>query len=147
MGLYYEDFKVGDEYVGQGRTVTEADIVNFAGLSGDYNLIHTNEEYAEENSSFGTRVAHGLLGLSITSGLITRLGIFEGTVIAFLGLDWKFVGPIFINDTIHFRMIIEHMRETSKPDRGIILRKVELINQKNKIVQEGTMTIMVKRKS
>lgn len=147
MGLYYEDFKVGDVYTSPGRTITEADVVNFAGLSGDFNLIHTDEEYAKNNSPFETRIAHGLLGLSITSGLMTRLGIFEGTVIAFLGLDWNFRAPIYLNDTVHFRMTIEKMRKTSKEDRGIIVRKVELLNQRDEVVQEGTMTIMIKRKA
>src|SRR5699024_9699013 len=92
MGLHYEDFNVGDVYTGPGRTITETDVVNFAGLSGDFNLIHTDEEYAKSNSPYETRIAHGLLGLSIASGLMTRIGIFEGTVIAFLGLEWNFTG-------------------------------------------------------
>lgn len=146
MGLYYEDFNIGDTYFSPGRTITETDVVNFAGLSGDFNLIHTDEEYAKKNSPFGTRISHGLLGLSITSGLMTRIGIFEGTVIAFLGLEWNFKKPILLNDTIYFKMIIEKMRETSKKDRGIIVRKVELFNQKDEIVHEGTMTIMIKRR-
>lgn len=145
MGKYYEDFSIGDVYESPGRTITETDVMNYAGLSGDFNLIHTDAEYAK-TTVYGKRVAHGLLGLSITSGLMTRLGIFEGTIIAFLGLEWNFTGPIFFGDTIHFRMTIEHMRETSKPDRGIIKRKVEVINQDNKVVQEGIMTVMIKRR-
>lgn len=145
MSKYFEDFSVDEVYEGPGRTITESDVVNFAGLTGDYNLIHTDEEYAKD-TLYGTRVAHGLLGLSITNGLMTRLGVFEGTVIAFLGLEWQFTGPIFLGDTIHFRMTIEHKRETSKPDRGILKRKVEVMNQNEEVVQEGILTTMIKRR-
>ncbi|MEC2053907.1 MaoC family dehydratase N-terminal domain-containing protein [Peribacillus psychrosaccharolyticus] len=146
MAHYYEDFSIGDEFTSPGRTVTESDVSVFAGLSGDYNPLHTDEEFAKE-TIFGTRIAHGLLGLSMVSGLVMRLGVFDGTVIAFLGLDWKFIGPLFIGDTIHFEMKIIEKRETSKADRGIIVREVLLFNQKNEVVQKGTMTIMMKRKS
>ena len=91
-GLYFEEFNVGDTVTSAGRTITEADIVNFAALSGDWNAIHVDAEFAK-NSMFGERIAHGLLGLSIASGLAVRLGFIEDTVIAFMGLDWKFRGP------------------------------------------------------
>jgi acyl dehydratase len=145
MGKYFEDFEVGEEYISPARTVTESDVVLFAGLTGDYNPLHTDEEFAK-GTVFKKRIAHGLLGLSIVSGLVMRLGVFDGTIIAFLGLDWKFTGPIFIGDTIHFRMKIAEKRETSKPDRGILIREVSLINQRDEVVQKGTMTIMMKRK-
>jgi len=146
MAYYYEDFSIGDEFKSPGRTVTESDVNLFAGLSGDYNPLHTDEEFAK-GTIFGTRIAHGLLGLSMVSGLVMRLGVFDGTVIAFLGLEWKFTGPLFIGDTIHFDMKIVEKRETSKADRGIIVREVFLLNQKNEVIQQGTMTIMMKRKS
>lgn len=145
MAYYYEDFSIGDAFTSPGRTVTESDVTVFAGLSGDYNPLHTDEEFAKE-TIFGTRIAHGLLGLSMVSGLVMRLGVFDGTVIAFLGLEWTFTGPLFIGDTIHFEMKIIEKRETSKADRGIIVREVLLLNQKNEVVQKGTMTIMMKRK-
>ena len=144
MGKYFEEFQVGEVYKSPARTITESDVMQFAGLSGDFNPLHTDEEFAKE-TVFRKRIAHGLLGLSITSGLMGRLGIFDGTVIAFLGLEWKFTGPIFFGDTIHFKMTIQDKRETSKPDRGIIYRDVEVINQRSEVVQKGIMTIMVKR--
>lgn len=146
MAKYFDDFEIGEEFISPGRTITETDVVMFAALTGDYNPLHTDAEYAK-NTIFGERIAHGLLGLSIVSGLVTRIGVFDGTVLAFLGLEWKFTGPILIGDTVHFRMTIIDKKETSKPDRGVIKRKVELINQHGKVVQEGTMDLMMKRKT
>lgn len=81
-GLYLEEFEVGKVYISQGRTITEADVVNFAGLSGDFNVLHTNDEFAK-TGPFKERVAHGMLGASIMTGLSNMLGIFDGTTIAF----------------------------------------------------------------
>ena len=95
MGLYFEEFAIGDGCESVGRTVTEADIVNFAALSGDWNRIHTDAHYSQEQM-FGERVAHGLLVLSIASGLAVRMGFMEGTVQAFMQLDWQFRRPVLI---------------------------------------------------
>lgn len=146
MAMFFDDFKVGDKFTSPGRTVTETDIVMFAGLSGDYNPLHTDNEFCKD-TIFGEKIAHGLLGLSILTGLSTRLGIFDGSAIAFLGInDWKFKKPILVDDTIHFEMEVIEKRETSKSDRGIIFRKFELKNQKDEVVQEGVLPIMVVRK-
>ncbi|HFE66402.1 MAG TPA: dehydratase, partial [Chloroflexi bacterium] len=99
-GLYFEDFAVGQEMETAGRTITEADIVTFAGLSGDFNLIHTNAEYAAD-FIFGKRVAHGLLVQSIATGLMVQSGVIDGTVLAFRELTAKFSLPVFIGETIH----------------------------------------------
>lgn len=144
-GMYYDEFKVGDEFISPARTITEADIVMFAGLSGDYNPLHTDEEFGKK-TQFGKRIAHGLLGLSISSGLTQRTGVTDGTVVAFLGLEWKFLAPIFIGDTIHVKQIIASMRETKKPDRGIIAFDTKVINQTGAVVQEGVRTVMIARK-
>ncbi len=143
--LYFEDFTVGDEFVTLSRTVTETDIVAFAGLSGDYNQLHTDAEFAKD-TLFGERIAHGLLGLAITGGLKQRLGIFDGTVMAFLGLTWDFVGPIRIGDTVHAKMVVAETRATSKSDRGILVQEVELINQNGSTVQKGRHTVMMRRR-
>ena len=145
MGKYFEEFEIGEEFISPGRTITETDIVMFSGLSGDYNPLHTDVEFAK-STLFGERVAHGLLGLSIMSGLVTRIGAFDGTVLAFLNVDWSFKKPIFIGDTVYFSMKIKEKRETSKPDRGIIVRDIELLNQRKEVVQLGTTTLMIKRK-
>jgi acyl dehydratase len=143
---YFEDIQVGQEYVSPGRTVTEADIVAFAGLSGDYNVLHTDAEFMR-TSIFGERIAHGLLGLAIQSGLGTRAMPRPFATIAFLGLRWRFKGPIKIGDTIKVRIKVTDKRETSKPDRGIVVLQRSVANQRGEIVQEGDTDIMVERRT
>ena len=97
-GLTFEQFNIGDAYVCQGRTVTEADVVNFAGISGDYNPLHTNEEYGK-TTPFGGRIAHGVLALAIATGQINQTGLFEGTTLALLQQTIKYVGAVKFGDT------------------------------------------------
>lgn len=146
MGKYFEEFEEGEEILSPGRTVTEADVVNFAGISGDFNPLHTDEEYAKK-TMFGTRIAHGLLGLAITSGLRAKTGVLDGTGMAFLDLKLTFKGAIFIGDTLTLRMKVKKKRETKKPDRGIIIMDVDLLNQKGEVVQQSEHTLMVARKN
>jgi acyl dehydratase len=143
--LYFEDFEIDREYVTRSRTITEADVVAFAGLSGDFNPLHTDEEFAKK-TMFGTRIAHGLLGLSIASGLINQMGIAEGTVMAFLGMTWNFKGALKCGDTITVRQRVAERRETSKQDRGILRMAISVINQRGEVVQEGEHTLMIKRR-
>jgi acyl dehydratase len=143
---YFEEIQVGSEYVSPGRTVTEADIVAFAGLSGDYNVLHTDAEFMR-TSIFGERIAHGLLGLAIQSGLGTRAMARPFATIAFLGLRWRFKGPIKIGDTIKVRIKVSDKRETSKPDRGIVVLQRSVTNQRGEVVQEGETEIMVERQA
>ncbi len=141
---YFEDIQVGEEYLSPGRTVTEADIVIFAGLSGDYNVLHTDAEFMK-SSIFGERIAHGLLGLAIQSGLLTR-GMRPYATLALLGLRWKFKGPIKIGDTIKVRAKVISKKETGKPDRGIVTLDRQVVNQKGEVVQEGETDVMVARR-
>ncbi|MFT6625144.1 MAG: acyl dehydratase [Cycloclasticus sp.] len=146
--IYFDQLNVGDSCQSPGRTVTETDIVNFAGLSGDFVQLHTDAEYCK-GTYFGQRMAHGLLGMSIASGLGTRTDLIAGisqTVIALLGMDWKFKAPIFIDDTIHVVLEVSEKRETSKPDRGVIVLLRTVFNQHGEIVQQGTTPLMLKRK-
>jgi acyl dehydratase len=143
---YFEEIQVGSEYVSPGRTVTEADIVAFAGLSGDYNVLHTDAEFMR-SSIFGERIAHGLLGLAIQSGLGSRAISRPFATIAFLGLRWRFKGPIKIGDTIKVRVKVSDKRETSKPDRGIVVLQRSVTNQRGEVVQEGETDIMVERRT
>ena len=142
---YFEDFAIGDEFITPGRTVTEADVMLFAGLTGDYNRIHTDAEYMKD-SAFGERIAHGLLGLALVNGLKYRTDFDSDGVIAFLGLTWKFTGPIRFSDTIHALIRIAAKRKTSKPDRGIMVQSVQVLNQRGEVVQEGEFTSMLKRR-
>jgi len=143
--LYFEDFEIGTEYVTRSRTITEADVVAFAGLSGDFNPLHVDEEFGKK-TIFGTRIAHGLLGLSVASGLINQMGIGEGTVIAFLGLTWNFKAVIRFGDTITVHQRVAEKRETSKNDRGILRMSITVLNQNVEVVQDGEHVLMVKRK-
>jgi acyl dehydratase len=144
--LYFEDFEQDREYVTRSRTITEADVVAFAGLSGDFNPLHVDEEFAKK-TIFGTRIAHGLLGLSVESGLINQLGIGEGTVMAFLGLNWNFKGVIRVGDTITVQERVGEKRETSKNDRGILRMAITVVNQHGDVVQEGEHVLMVKKRN
>lgn len=142
-GLYFEEFEVGYAVQTPGRTITESDVVTFAGLTGDYNQLHTNDVYAQE-SIFGERIAHGLLGLSIALGLVTRLGVMEGTVEAFRSLEWKFSQPIYIGDTIHATAEVVNARAIRRAGAGIVDLDVSVINQDGDTVQSGQWRALVK---
>lgn len=142
-GLHFEDFETGQTLVTAGRTITEADIVNFAGLSGDFNQIHTDAEYAARDT-FGRRVAHGLLVQSIATGLAVQSGIMEGTVLAFRELDCKFSLPVFIGDTIHVKVEISEKKALPRLGGGNINMKISVINQDGKVVQRGNWVMLVK---
>ena len=144
-GLYFEDFNVGDTVTSAARTITEADIVSFAALSGDWNAIHVDAEFAK-SGMFGERIAHGLLGLSIASGLAARLGFIEDTVIAFMGLDWKFRAPIKIGDTIHMQAQIAEKKPMPRLGGGLVTLNVEVLNQRGETTQKGTWTMLMKLK-
>ena len=143
QGLYFEDYNIGDSATTAGRTVTESDIVSFAALSGDWNAIHVDAEYAK-GGMFGERIAHGMLGLSIATGLAIRLGFLEETVIAFMGLEWKFRGPIKIGDTIKVRAEVAETKLASRLGGGLVTFNVEVVNQRNETCQKGTWTMLVK---
>jgi acyl dehydratase len=146
VGLYWEEWEIDQEFVSPARTVTEADVVHFAGISGDYNPLHVNEEFCK-NTIFGTRIAHGPLIYSIAAGLLFQLHLYDDTLIAFLGFDsLKFTKPVKIGDTINARIKVIEKRETSKPDRGIMKRTLEVVNQHGDVVQEGVQAFLLKRK-
>jgi acyl dehydratase len=145
-GLYWEEWEIGAEFESPARTVTEADIVAFAGLSGDYNPLHVNEEYCR-NTVFGTRIAHGPLVYAIAAGLLFQLHLYDDTLIAFLGFEsLKFTKPVKPGDTIRARIKVLEKRETSNPERGVMKRRLEVINQRDEIVQEGVQVFLLKRK-
>ena len=144
-GKYFEDFVIGEEFESPGRTITEADVMMFAGLSGDYNQVHTDEEYCKKQSIYQARIAHGLFGLALVEGLKSRVGLFEGTAIASLEWTWRFKKPLLIGDTLTVRWKIARKRDTKKPDRGIIWEEVQLLNQREELVAEGEHTVMIQR--
>ncbi|HUT16162.1 MAG TPA: MaoC/PaaZ C-terminal domain-containing protein [Anaerolineae bacterium] len=142
-GLYFEEMEVGSSVVSPGRTVTEADIVAFCGISGDYNELHSNAEFAKQ-TLFGQRIAHGLLGLAMASGLASRLGLMEGTAQAFMGLEWKFKQAILIGDTVRVRVRVKKKREIKRLDGGLVFVDVAVVNQEDQVVQEGQWTMLIK---
>jgi acyl dehydratase len=146
-GKFLEDIEVGDSYRTPARTVTDADIVSFAGLSGDFNAIHTDEEFCQA-LGLGGRIAHGLLTFSILSGLNERVGYTEGTILAFLGINklsfGKYVRP---GDTIHAEVEIIDKRESSKPGRGIVTSRFTGVNQDGDAVLDGETVIMLRKRA
>ena len=142
----YDDYTVGLELVTPARTIGETEVSMFAMLTGDFNRLHTDAEYMKD-SLFGERIAHGLLGLSIVNGLKYRTALNPDAIIAFLGLEWRFAAPIRINDTIHAKLRISDMRPTRHADRGIVTFAVDVINQHADVVQTGSMTMMMKRRT
>jgi acyl dehydratase len=139
--LFYDDFSVGQNWVTPRRTISEADVVMFAALTGDYNPVHTDEEFAK-TTPFGRRILHGPAVFAIATGLEFRLGIKEGTAIAFLGMTWNLKAPVLIGDTIGVVQKVESVRTTKNPGRGIVTFWVEVRNQRGEVCQEGEWKVM-----
>jgi acyl dehydratase len=145
MGKYFEDFVAGEESTTAGRTITETDIVNFAGITGDWNEIHTNRELAERGP-FKQRIAHGALIFSISTGLSVRMGQTADTVIAFYGLDrLRFVKPTFIGDTIRVKQRVESKSERDEHS-GIVTMLNEVVNQREEVVVSYVSKVLLKRR-
>ncbi|HPP64238.1 MAG TPA: MaoC/PaaZ C-terminal domain-containing protein [Anaerolineales bacterium] len=145
-GLYFEEFSVGQKITSVGRTVTEGDIMTFAGLTGDYNQIHTDAAFAA-TTQFGQRIAHGLLGLSIAVGLLMRTGVLEGTVLAFREIvEWKFVKPVFIGDTLRVEMEVKELKAMPRIGGGQALVALDVKNQKDETLMRGTLAVLVASK-
>jgi acyl dehydratase len=143
---YFEDFSVGQVFRTQGRTITETDLVSFAGWSWDTNPVHTDEVHSGR-SRFQRPIAHGVLGLSVAMGLASRLGIFERCSVALLGINgWTFRAPVFVGDTVQCTVRITDVRATSTGDVGILERKFVLSNQDGTVVQQGDIGLMVARR-
>ena len=147
QGYAYADLHVGMSFRSPGRTITDADLVAFAGLTGDYSELHTSDVYAR-SSEFGRRVAHGMLGLAYAHGLMwARTGELRETAVAFLGIsDWRFVGPIFVGDTIFVDYRIAELRDSrSKPTQAIATFDVAVVNQDGATVQQGRKALLVSK--
>jgi acyl dehydratase len=142
-GLYFEELALGQTLRTPGRTITESDLVTFAGLSGDFNLIHTDAVYAA-TTPFGQRVAHGLLGLAVASGLAVRSGVLEGTVLAFREItEWKFSLPVRIGDTITVEMTVAEVKALPRLGGGSVRLDLDVLNQAGEVVMKGSWTVLV----
>ena len=144
MSKYFDDLQIGDETTTMGRTVTEADIINFAGLTGDFHELHTNAEYAAK-TMFKQRIAHGALIFSMATGLSVRSGGRSEAVLAFYGVDrMRFVKPTFIGDTIHVRQRVE-AKSPRDETSGLVTMLNQVINQHGEVVVSYTAKVLLKR--
>jgi acyl dehydratase len=146
MALLFEDIEVGFRFETPRRTVTEADLTAFAGVSGDFNPLHTDAVYAAR-SIYGERIAHGALVLSIATGLRQRVGLFDGTLMGLVEIrTWRFRAPVRIGDTVRVVNEVVELRETSKPDRGLMVQRVDVVNQNETTVATGELVLLVRRR-
>ena len=144
---YWDDWEVGDKVITQGLTITESHIVNWASLSGDWFPLHMDEEFAN-NSPIGTRIAHGPMIFSLTTGLSLRSELGRSVAIAFLGLDrMRIITPVKPGDTIHCEVEVKEMKECRQKDRGIQSLLYHVKNQKGELVMEFELTVMLRRRS
>ena len=145
-GRSWEEFETGQTFTTAARTVTEGAVDLFAGLSGDFNPLHTDEEQARQGPMKG-RIAHGMLVLSMATGLANQLGLFEGTTLALLGMDRiRWTAPVRPGDTIHVELTIREKKESSKPDRGVLVTEVAAKNQRGEPVMAAEWTTLMTRK-
>ncbi|HYC81311.1 MAG TPA: MaoC/PaaZ C-terminal domain-containing protein [Solirubrobacterales bacterium] len=144
--LYFEDMPVGASWVSPRRTITEADVSAFAGVSGDFNPIHVDEVFAA-SSPFGRRVVHGTLVLAVATGLRQQMPIFRGSMRALLEYrSWKFTAPVFFGDTVAVVTTVAEARETKRPDQGVVVQRVEVVNQDGVTVQAGELVSLIARR-
>jgi acyl dehydratase len=144
MGRLFDEFELGQLFETPRRTITEADVVAFAGLSGDYNPVHTDEVFAAA-TEFGTRIAHGPMGIGIAFGLASRLDLIDGTVIALLGVTWDFRAAVRPGDTIKALIEVVEKREVKRDDRGLLVLTFDIVNQRDEVTQQGTARLLMRR--
>jgi acyl dehydratase len=142
IGYYFEEIAAGQTFITRGRTITEADVVQFAALTGDYNPMHTDAEYMRKHP-MGQRVAHGMLTLSYAVGQIYQLGFIERTTLAFRGLEMKFSLPVFIGDTLRVQVTITEKKEMKRLGGGLVMAEVKVLNQDGKTVQSGVWELLL----
>jgi acyl dehydratase len=142
---YFEDLEPGLELRTAERTVGERDVLAFAELSGDHNPIHVDEA-AARRAGFDGRVAHGALGIALATGLVSESGLTRESLIALVGLSWRFSAPVRIGDTVHARVRVTGRRATSRADRGVVILAVEVVDGAGRVVQQGELTELVRRR-
>ncbi len=144
-GMYFEEFEIGLELITPARTITEADVVNFAGLAGDFNALHTDAVFAAK-TPYEQRVAHGMLVISIATGLAMRQGFIDGTTLAFREVAWKFKAPVFIGDTIHMLAKVTELKAMKKLGGGLVVVSASIVNQAGQTVQRGEWRLLMRRR-
>jgi acyl dehydratase len=146
MGRYYEEFEAGQRYETPRRTVIEADISQFAGLTADFNPLHMDEVFAAQ-SDFGGRITHGPMIVGMAFGLVSRIDLIDGTVLGLLDIGWSFKAPVRPGDTIGVAVRVIGKRMTRKLDRGVVELELDVINQRGDLVQTGKAKVMIRRKN
>jgi acyl dehydratase len=144
-GLHFEDFEIGRSFHSASRTITEADVMTFAGVSGDFNPLHTDETFAAKTPA-GTRIAHGMLSMAVATGLANQLGIFEGTTVALMQQTIQYKGMVRFGDTIRITMTVRDRKETKNPARGVVTFEVPILNQRDETVVQSEWTLMMARR-
>jgi acyl dehydratase len=144
MGRVFDEFEIGQRFVTPGRTITEGDIGAFAGLTGYYNPVHTDETFAAA-TDFGGRIAHGPMGIGIAFGLASRLDLIDGTVVALLGVIWDFKAPMRPGDTIRALIGVIGKRPVKNPSLGLIELAIELVSQRDEILQSGSARLLLRK--
>ncbi len=145
-GRFFDQLQVGEAFTSQGRTITEADVVQFAGISGDYNPLHVDQEYAA-GTVFRARIAHGLLVQSVASGLAWQLGLFEGTIAALKEMVIRFQGPVLFGDTVRIELRVAEKDPEPSTRRGWVRFDARVVNQRGETVIEGSWTTLMLRKT
>ena len=146
MGYHYEEFEIGQRYETPRRTLVDADVSQFAGLTADFNPLHMDEIFAAE-SDFGGRTAHGLMIIGMAFGLASRAGLLDGTALGLLDIGWKFMGPVRPGDTISAVVHVTGKRLTRKLDRGVVELALDVLNQRGETVQAGTAKVLIRLKT
>lgn len=144
MGRYYEELEIGQRFETPRRTVIDADISTFAGLTGDFNPLHMDELFATE-SDFKGRITHGPMVVGMAFGLASRAGLMDGTVLGLLDIAWKFMAPVRPGDTISAVVTIKDKRPTKKTDRGVVTLQLDVLNQRGETAQIGTAKVLVRK--
>lgn len=144
MALYYEDFEPGREFATGERVITEADVRAFADVSGDRNPIHLDAAAARE-AGFAEPVVHGALGLAVATGLANQLGLTRGTLVALVGITWRFRAPILYGDRVRLHLRVAARRASGHPSRGVVTLAAELRNQRGEVTQEGEFVELIRK--
>ncbi len=142
-GMRFSEFEEGAVFVTGGRTVTEADVVAFAGISGDFNPLHVDQSFAEK-TPFGQRIAHGMLAASISTGLAQTLGIFEGTTLALLSQTFIYKNPVFFGDTLRLRLTVQELKPSSKGGKGVVHFHSEILKQDDTVAVDGNWVVLMR---
>lgn len=143
MGIYGKDYVIGHKFLTPARTITEGDVMLFAGMTGDNNPLHTDDSFGAK-TQFGGRIAHGVLVSSVAIGLFCRTQMMDGSAVAAIDTKWKFLAPVLLGETIHCEMEVGNVkRSNSKPDRCIVTMFYRVINQNGVLCQEGEMNTML----